>query len=242
MLEWGTLIVCAAALLLRVPDAVHGRNRTVFGILFLATLCSLLSLPGPYTAVDGALGGINLTNLILRFLVCAMVLLVGLRLSRALGGTRTRQLVTGPWGRLALAAACGALAVTFFLMDTRGSSAGLAALPDRGSRNAALEPLYTGFGRVYPAYVSLVLLPALSSAVRARLPRLVRTGAGLTAAGAVAAILTVPASFTPEAWDDARTVVNYAAVLGYVLGLLLFWLSGRLSRPQGNAPATFREK
>lgn len=242
LLGWGTLIVCGVALLLRVPDAVRGRNRTVFGILFLATLCSLLSLPGPYAAVDGALGGINLTNLILRFLVCAMVLLVGLRLSRALGSTRTRELVTGRWGRLALAAACVALAVTFFLMDTRGSSAGLEALPDRGARNAALEPLYAGFGRVYPAYVSLVLLPALLAAVRARLPRLVRTGAGLTAAGAVAAILTVPASFTPEAWDDARTVVNYAAVLGYVLGLLLFWLSGRLSGPQDNAPATFREK
>ena len=35
-LEWATLTVCCVALLLRVPDAVKGRNRTVFGILLLA--------------------------------------------------------------------------------------------------------------------------------------------------------------------------------------------------------------
>ena len=37
-LEWMTPAVCCAALLLRVPDAVRGRNRAVFGILFLGTL------------------------------------------------------------------------------------------------------------------------------------------------------------------------------------------------------------
>lgn len=56
-LERATLLVCCAALLLRVPDAVRGRNRTVFGILFLATLCSALAVSDLYEAIDGALGG-----------------------------------------------------------------------------------------------------------------------------------------------------------------------------------------
>ena len=46
-LQWGTLIICSVVLLLRVPDAIQGRNRTVFWILFLATLCSLLSVHRP---------------------------------------------------------------------------------------------------------------------------------------------------------------------------------------------------
>ena len=84
-LQWGTLIICTVVLLLRVPDAIQGRNRTVFWILVLATLCSLLSVPGPYEAIDGALGGWNLTHLILRFLVFAAVLLVGLRVATGPG-------------------------------------------------------------------------------------------------------------------------------------------------------------
>jgi hypothetical protein len=242
MLEWGTLIVCGVALLVRTPDAVRGRNREVYGILFLATLCSALSIPGPYAAVDALLGGWNLTNLALRFIVFGMVFLVGVRLAKGLGATRARGLITGKGGRRVLAAACLALAVTFLMLDTGGSSAGLQALSDDSPRNAALVPLYAAVGRVYPAYVSLMLLPALLSAVRARLPRLVRAGAVLTGGGAAAAIATVPVSFAPDAWDTARQIVNYSAVLGYVLGLLLFWLSSRFSRPPDNARATFGKK
>lgn len=241
MLAWGTLIVCGLVLLLRLPDAVRGRNRTVFGILFLATVCSLLSIPGPYTAIDRALGGWNLTNLILRYTVFGMVFLVGLRLARGLGADSALRLITGRPGRWALAAAGAAVTVTFLLMDTRGSSAGLLDLADTG-RNAALAPVNAAAGRSYPAFVSLVLLPALLVAVRAGLPRLVRAGAGLTALGALAAVLSVPASFAPDSWAAARLLVNHAAVLGYVLGLLAFWFSGQSARPPDNAPATFRKK
>ena len=134
------------------------------------------------------------------------------------------------------------LTVTFLLMDTRGSSAGLEALSDGSARNAMVAPFYAAAGRSYPAFVSWVLLPPLLAAIRARLPRLVRTGAALTFAGAVAAIASVPASFAPDAWEWGQQIVNYAAVLGYVLGLLVFWFSGLMSRSQGNARATFRQK
>src|SRR6478735_3572234 len=196
VLQWGTLIVCGIATLVRIPDALRGRNRTVFGILFLATLCSLLSIPEPYAAIDEALGSWNVTNLILRFIVFGMLFLVGLRLAKGLGAARARRLITGPVGRWTLAVACLAVAVTFLLMDTRGSSVGLQNLTDNG-RNAVLAPIYAAAGRSYPALVSLVLLPPLLATVRSALPRLVRAGAALTFVGAAAAIASIPASFAP---------------------------------------------
>ncbi|MET3809303.1 hypothetical protein [Arthrobacter sp. UYEF3] len=241
VLEWGTLIVCGIALLVRVPGALRGRNRAVFAILFLATVCSLLSIRGPYAAIDGALGSWNLTNLILRLIVFAMVFLAGLRLAAGLGDARVRRLLVGGAGRWGLTVACLAVTVTFLLMDTRGSSAGLEALWDDGGRNAALAPFYAAAGRSYPAFVSIVLVPSLLATVRARLPRLVRAGAALTLVGAVAAIASVPASFLPDSWDPVRLLVNYMAVLGYVLGLLVFWISGQRARPPHNASATFRK-
>ena len=86
-LEWATLTVCCAALLLRVPDAVKGRNRTVFGILLLATLCSRLPSPNSTRRSTARLGGRHVTSLILRYLVFATVLLVGLRITRGLAAT-----------------------------------------------------------------------------------------------------------------------------------------------------------
>lgn len=240
-LQWGTLVICSVVLLLRVPDAIQGRNRTVFGILVLATLCSLLSVPGPYEAIDAALGGWNLTHLILRFLVFAAVLLVGLRVARGLADQRGYRLIAGPAGRWALAVSAAVAAVTFFLMDTRGSSTGLLGIADQGGPDAILAPFYAAAGRAYPAYVSLALLPALLATMRSQLPRLVRAGAFLTSFGALATATSVPASFAPEPWIAAQQTVNYVAVLGYVLGLGLFWVSGRVPKESGNGRATFRK-
>ncbi|WP_211879438.1 hypothetical protein [Pseudarthrobacter albicanus] len=230
ILEWTTLIVCGVVLLVRVPDAIQGRNRIVFGILLLATLCSFLSVPGPYEAIDRLLGGWNATDLIRRYLIFATVLLVGLRVTTGLAAVRGHRLVAGTTGRWALGLSCLAVAVTFFLMDTRGSSAGLLGVSDSGGRNAGLVPYYAAAGRTYPAFVSLFLMPPLLATVRSRLPRLVRIGALLMLIGALCAALSVPASLAPDAWDLAQYVVNYAAVLGYVLGLALFWFSGLMAQ------------
>lgn len=240
-LQWGTLIICSVVFLLRVPDAIHGRNRTVFWILFLATLCSLLSVPGPYEAIDAALGGWNLAHLLLRFLVFAAVLLVGLRVAKGLADGRGYRLIAGPAGGWALALSAAAVAVIFFLMDTRGSSVGMLGITDNGGHNAALAPFYAAAGRTYPAFVSLALLPALLATARSPLPRLVRAGAVMTCMGALATALSFPASFAPEDWILVQQTINYSAVLGYVLGLGLFWASGLAAKKTGNARATLRK-
>jgi hypothetical protein len=239
VLEWGTLVVCCTVLLLRIPDAVHGRNRTVFGILFLTALCSLLAVSGPYEAIDGLLGGWNLTHLILRFLVFATILLVGLRVTRGLAATTGYRLIAGRTGRWALGISCVAVSVLFLLMDTRGSSAGMEALSGSGGRNAVLAPFYAAAGRSYPAFVSLVLMAPLLATARSQLPRLLRAAAFVTFLGAIAVVLSIPASFAPPDWALGQHVVNYSAVLAYVLGLALFWFSGLIGGKSGNANATY---
>lgn len=240
-LEWVTLAVCSAALLLRAPDAMRGRNRAVFGILLLATLCSVLAVSELYEVIDGALGGWGVTSLVLRYLVFATVLLVGLRLTRGLGAARGHSLIAGGIGRWALGICCLAVTVTFFLMHTYGAPAGLQAPAAAGDGNPALVSLYAAAGRTYPAYVSIILMPHLLAAVRSHLPRLVRAGALLVLLGALFAALSLPASSVPPTWAVAQHVVNYGAVLGYVVGLALFWFSGLISDKSGNAKATLRK-
>jgi hypothetical protein len=239
-LEWLTLAVCCVALLLRVPDAVKGRNRTVFGILLLATLCSLLAVSDVYAAIDATLGGRNVTSLILRYLVFATVLLVGLRITRGLAAASGYRLIAGSTGRWALALCCLAVLATFLLMDAAGVSAGLQARSgSSGGGNASLA-YYTAAGRTYPAFVSLILVSPLLAAVRSRQPRLVRAGALLVLLGALFAVLSLPASLAPAPWAGGLGFVNYAAVLGYVMGLAVLWFSGLISNPSGNAKATLR--
>jgi hypothetical protein len=240
ILEWTTLIVCGVVLLVRVPDAIQGRNRAVFGILLLATLCSLLSISGPYEAVDRLLGSWNVTDLIRRYLVFATILLVGLRVTRGLAAVRGHRLIAGTTGSWALGLSSLAVAVTFFLMDTRGSSVGLLEVANSGGWNAGLVHYYAAAGRTYPAFVSLVLMPPLLATVRSRLPRLLRAGAILMFVGAVSAAASVPASFMPEEWATGQHVVNYAAVLGYVLGLGVFWFSGLITQAPRSRRAALR--
>ena len=53
------------------------------------------------------------------------------------------------------------------------------------------------------------------------------------------AVLSLPASLAPASWAGGLRFVNYAAVLGYVVGLAVFWFSGLIANTSGNAKATF---
>ncbi len=77
ILQWSTLAVCCAAAVARIPSAVRGENRSLFYIFVLATLAILLSIDGPYVAIDGLLGGSNVANLVLRFVLFAVIFFIG---------------------------------------------------------------------------------------------------------------------------------------------------------------------
>ena len=170
ILQWSTLAVCGLIAVARVPSALRGENRTLFWIFALMTLAILLSIEAPYVAIDQALGGINLANLILRFIIFAAILCVGhpchpgLRRHRWLPAADRPRRDGGP---------CPDLAGRGWRVPPDGfggSSAGLAQISVRGGTDAMLVEYYGAAGRAYPAYVSLVLLPAMVRAVRSSLP------------------------------------------------------------------------
>ncbi|WP_248762275.1 hypothetical protein [Pseudarthrobacter sp. SSS035] len=225
ILQWSTLTVCGLVAVARVPSAVRGRNRTLFYIFALMTLAILLSIQAPYLAIDQALGGVNVANLLLRFVIFAAIFFVGIRVTRGFGADDAYRLLTGRIGMAVLGLTSLMVVVVFLMMDTAGSSAGMGSVSVKDARHGLLVEYYGAAGRAYPAYVSLVLLPAMVRASRSTFPVLVRVAAFLLALGAVAigASLLFPA--LPPALGSVEFVINYTAVLCFVIGLALIWVA-----------------
>lgn len=242
ILQWSTLATCGLIAAARVPSAVRGENRSLFYIFGLMTVAILLSIEKPYVAIDQALGGINLANLLLRFIIFAAIYFVGIRVTRGFGADSAYRRITGKAGMVVLLVISLALVVLFFMMDTVGSSAGLAAVSEKSERNFVLVEYYGAAGRAYPAYISLVLLPAMVRAVRGRLPILVRIAAALLATGGVAIALTLLFPVVPPEWGAAEFVINYTGVLCFVLGLALIWAAKVQNSRVSSAKRTYTEK
>jgi hypothetical protein len=234
ILQWSTLAVCGLIAAARIPSALRGENRTLFWIFALMTLAILLSIEAPYVAIDRALGGFNLANLILRFVIFAAILCVGIRVTRGFGASEGYRLLTGRIGMTVLAVISLSLIAVFLMIDSEGSSAGLVQISARGGTDALLVEYYGAAGRAYPAFVSLVLLPAMARAVRSSLPLPIRSAALLLAIGAVAITLTLFFPLIPPSWGPAEFVINYAAILCFVVGLALIWAAKIRYRTQAD--------
>lgn len=242
ILQWSTLAVCGLVAIARVPSAVRGKNRTLFYIFALMTLAILLSIEAPYVAIDQALGGLNVANLILRLVIFAAIFFVGIRITRGFGADTAYRLITGRIGMAAVALTSLIVVAVFLMMDTAGSSVGLAGVSAKNSRNGLLVEYYGAAGRAYPAYVSLALLPAMARAVRSRLPALVRVAALLLAVGSVAVALTLFFPFYPPSLAGATFLVNYTAVLCFVLGLALIGVASLIYGRSGTRQKTSTAK
>jgi hypothetical protein len=224
LLQWVTLAVCGIVALARIPSALRGENRSLFFIFAFMTVATLLSIEAPYLAIDQVLGGTNVANLILRFIIFGAILALGLRLARGFGADDALGLITGRAGIAVLAAASAAVLAVFLMMDTHGSSAGLAAVSIKDDRHQALVEYYGAAGRLYPAYVTLALLPAMLRTAAGKQPLLVRFSAGLLAVGSVAITLSLLSPLIPPALGFIRFVVNYSAILCFAVGLALIWV------------------
>ncbi|KRE78345.1 hypothetical protein [Arthrobacter sp. Soil763] len=240
ILQWAALVVCGGVALGRLPDAARGRNRSIFGAFLLAAFAILLSIDGPYLAVDAWLGGENYANLILRFFVYGAVVLVGYRTARAFDDRRAVRRIAGPAGLAVLGAVAAATTVFFLLADTSGSATGLGELPLRSPSNAQLIGLYATAGRAYPAFVAACLLPSTVRATRSRLPAAVRAGALLLSVGCAALVAAALYPLLRANVTGAQATINFTAVLGMSLGLATIWLAGRAAarssaRPRGTA-------
>lgn len=224
-LQWSTLAVCALVAAARIPSTVRGENRSLFGIFASMTLAILLSIQGPYLVIDQALGGINLANLLLRFVIFGAIFFMGVRIAKGFSAGSAYRLITGRTGMLVLFAVSAVMVALFFSMDTAGSSAGLKAISAKDARHFALVEYYGAAGRAYPAYVTLALVPSMVRAVRDRLPILVRIAAALLALGGIAVGLTLLFPVIPPSLGSIEFIINYAAVLCFVVGLALIWMA-----------------
>ncbi|BCW65899.1 hypothetical protein NicSoilB4_06620 [Arthrobacter sp. NicSoilB4] len=230
ILQWTTLAACGVLAAFRVPTALRGENRSLFFIYALMTAAILLSIEAPYVAVDQVLGGVNLANLLLRFIIFGAIFALGLRIARGFGADDALRLITGPAGTAFAAAASLAVVAVFLMMDTAGSSAGLIGVYDKDARNAALVEYYGAAGRLYPAYITLALLPAMVRTVRSSLPGLVRLGAALLALGSIGVTLGLLSPVIPAPLGYLRFVFNYTAILCLLTGLATFWLSKAVAK------------
>ncbi|HEX9230089.1 MAG TPA: hypothetical protein VF885_26105 [Arthrobacter sp.] len=225
VLQWTTLAVCAIVAIARLPSALRGENRSIFGVFVLATVAVLLSIDVSYRAIDAWLGSQNYANLILRFVVYGTVLLAGYRIAKAFDATKSIRLITGPAGRAVLTIVGVATVVLFLLADTAGSATGLAMLPSRSPENALLIEWYAAAGRLYPAFVAACILPATFVAVGQQLPRTIRIGAVLLTIAFAAMTVGTFFPLIPADFAYLQAMINYTAVMCLALGLALIWMS-----------------
>ncbi|MCA4133836.1 hypothetical protein [Arthrobacter sp. M4] len=230
VLPWATLIVCLAITMIRLPGALRGHNRSLFWIFALITFAILLSIEGPYLTIDALLGGINLTNLLLRFILYATFLLVGVKAAKGFGSPNGVRAIRGPIGLAVLAVVAGLTVFFFLLTDTRGSSVGLTGLPFSHSLEA-----YAALGRLYPGYVSACLLPGIWRTVVGHGPLLLRVASALFMLGLVLLVISQTFPLIPPALAWLRPLINYSAALSIALGLGGIGLSKVVSRRQ-NGP------
>lgn len=235
LLQWTTLAVAGGLAVARLPGALRGEGRSLPALYTLMALAVLLSIEGPYLAIDQALGGLNVANLILRFLIFGTVFFLGVRIARGFGAADALRRITGPVGILIAAAAALVVVVVFAMMDTAGSSAGLVAVSAKDAHHAALVEYYGAAGRLYPAYVMVALFPAMLRTLSSRLPALVRASAAFLGAATVAIVLSLLSPVIPPSLGFLRFLFNYSAILCLLTGLALVWLSkARAKRPGKN--------
>ena len=219
-LAWTTFAVALVLALVRIPAALRGENRLMLGLFGLFAAAILLSIGGPYVAVDGLLGGINLANLLLRFIIYGVCLLLAVRIARAFGARAAEDALLGPWGLAALALVAAGTVMSFLLMAEAPSSVGLSALDS--------DPwfdMYAALGRLYPTFTGVVLLPSLLRSARGAIRGVLRAAAALLALGY--ALLACTNSFVvmPATWGLVMQAMNYGTLLLLLSGLAVIWLA-----------------
>lgn len=220
VLAWSTLFVCLALTVIRIPSAVRGENRVMLVLFALISLDILLSIEGPYLFIDGLLGGFNVCNLLLRFVLYGTFLLMGFKVAKAFGSPSGERAIRGPLGLAVLVATAALTAFFFFSTNTSGSTVGLAGLTWAPS----LE-VYAALGRFYPGYVAACLIPGIWRSVRGSGPVLLRTASATLLLGLGLLIVSQVFPLIPASNTWLRPVINYSAALASALGLGGIWLS-----------------
>ncbi|MDQ4503162.1 hypothetical protein [Sinomonas sp. ASV322] len=235
-LAWATFAIAALLAATRLPAAIRGRSRALFVLFALMAIAVLLSIQGPYLALDELLGGKNFANLVIRFTLFGLALLLALRVAAAFGAHRATKILTGPWGLGALAACSALLMASFVLAGPAPSQVGFAG------QNDWWTAVYGTVGRLYPTFTGVVLLPALSKAAASRGRPSLRIAAGLLGAGYVLLAATNIITVLPPAALAMAQVLNYGTILLVFAGLTLVWASSLVVRLRDERHSSLRRK
>ncbi len=232
-IQWLALALCVIFACVRLPDAMRGRGRSVFAVLVLFCVAVALSLSPIYLFVDSLLGGTNIANLLIRFTLYAIMLLLGGRIAAAFGSRRALTLIRGPVGLAVLGLTVVATVTLFVVSDLPESSTGLRAYADQSTVH-----WYSHLGRIYPSYVGACLLGPSIAGVRDTSARsLHRIAAALLALGFVMALGHTALKFTGIRTGAADLILPFGAIVLVTTGLTMIWLSRR--RATGRRSANF---
>jgi len=213
--------------LFRLPDAIRGRNRSIFFCMVLIAVSTGLSLPLFYEFVDPLLGGMNLANLLLRNSLYGVFVILGVRGAAAFGAERARRLIVGPAGLLVLGITVVLTAGFFAASDIPVTSTGLYDYGDQVTVN-----VYGMLGRLYPAYVAAcVCVPALAAAGNGRYRMPHRVGSGLFGTGLGVVVVFTALTLVADI-GVFMLILPFSAVILVVMGLAVMWVSHRLSLRQ----------
>lgn len=232
-IQWLALALCVIFAVMRLPDALRGKGRSVFAVLVLLCVAVALSLSPIYLFVDGLLGGANVANLLIRFSLYAIMLLLGIRVAAAFGSRRALTFIRGPVGIAVLGLTVVATVILFVLSDLPESSTGLRAYADQ-----ATVHWYAHMGRIYPAYVGVCLLGSAIARVRDASARSShRAAAALMALGFIMVFAHAALKLTGIRTGAADLILPFGAIVLVTTGLTVIWLSRR--RATGERLANF---
>lgn len=160
--QWTILSLYLLSTIIRLPEFITPqarvgegavRNTAVFFFFALITIAMALSIPFFYVPIDGALGGQNIANLILRFCLYGAFLLLGKRVAEAYNSKVALQAVVGPVGWVIFAVMLGLMVIFFIRSSLPFSLTGLMGFEAQHS-----VKLYSLLGFLYPAYISVCII------------------------------------------------------------------------------------
>ncbi|MDO5751502.1 hypothetical protein [Arthrobacter sp.] len=219
-LQWTALGTCFACTVWRVPSMVKGRNRGLFWVCLLASVCVALSIPALYLPIDALLGEANLANVILRFSSFAVFYLMAVKVAAAYDSSSALRLIRGPIGFAVIAVCSSGILATYFFTDFNGSSPGLVAFGDQ-----PLAIAYMWFGMSYPAYASACLVQPTAKAALSNRRMIDRAAASCLCIGFFLIFLTIPLKLLQSNDGFIVKLVSFGSILFVATGFVIVWLS-----------------
>lgn len=223
IIQWTAFVVCAVFAVVRLPGAIRGHNRAVTACLGLMAVGTGLGIEVFYLAADRLLGGVNVANLLIRFCVYALVLILGAKIAAAFKAQKSARFINGPIGWTVLGLTVLLTVYFFIVSDLPYSSTALAEFEAQQS-----VQVYGGLGRTYPGYVGACLLvPVFAAALDRRRSPAHRIGAALIGVGLAHVAVFAALRLVNLELGAANIILPFNAMILLCIGLAAIWVSNR---------------